>query len=106
MGLLDPINFCLEDSGLEKPDVHEVVLFGGSARVPRIRRAIREFFYGKLPREVLRPDHAAVLGAAAYAAALTSSVPVELRHLRLNQVTTWATLPQDDFPSSDDEKHA
>lgn len=91
--LLEPINWCLEDSGLEKPDVHEVVLVGGSARVPRIRRAIREFFYGKVPREVLRPDHAAVLGAAAYVAVLngdqSGSVPHELSHIKVRQVTSW-----------------
>merc|ERR1711957_210147 len=103
MGLLDPINFCLEDSGLEKPDVHEVVLFGGSARVPRIRRAIREFFYGKTPREVLRPDHAAVLGAAAYVAALhgqrTNSVPRELMQVKVRAVTSWSLTVEDDEES-------
>jgi len=98
--LLDPINWCLEDSGLEKPDVTEVVLVGGSARVPRIRRAIREFFYGKVPREVLRPDHAAVLGAAAYVAVLsgesTGDVPSELSHMKVRQVTSWALGAEED----------
>jgi len=96
--LLEPINWCLEDSGIEKPDVHEVVLVGGSARIPRIRRAIREFFYGKVPREVLRPDHAAVLGAAAYVALLgglrTGDVPTELKHIRVYQVTPWSMMQE------------
>lgn len=93
--LLDPIGWCLEDSGIDKPDVHEVVLVGGSARIPRIRRAIREFFYGKVPREVLRPDHAAVLGAAAYVARLaglrTGETPAELQLLRVYEVSPWST---------------
>lgn len=96
--LLEPINWCLEDSAIDKPDVHEVVLVGGSARIPRIRRAIREFFYGKVPREVLRPDHAAVLGAAAYVALLgglrTGDLPAELRHIRVYQVQPWSAMQE------------
>lgn len=120
--LLEPINWCLEDAGIEKPDVHEVVLVGGSARIPRIRRAVREFFYGKVPREVLRPDHAAVLGAAAYVALLgglaSGDMPVELRNTRVYQVTPWsmsssmeqimsddnAKLNQDTLAADDQEK--
>lgn len=94
--LLEPINWCLEDNAIDKSDVHEVVLVGGSARIPRIRRAIREFFYGKVPREVLRPDHAAVLGAAAYVALLgglrTGEMPSELKHIRVYQVTPWSMM--------------
>mmetsp|Transcript_1830 Transcript_1830/g.3190 ORF Transcript_1830/g.3190 Transcript_1830/m.3190 type:complete len:477 (+) Transcript_1830:82-1512(+) len=96
--LLEPINWCLEDSALDKSDVHEVVLVGGSARIPRIRRAIREFFYGKVPREVLRPDHAAVLGAAAYVALLvglrSGEIPQELKDIRVYQVTPWSIMKE------------
>lgn len=103
--LLEPINWCLEDSSIDKPDVHEVVLVGGSARIPRIRRAIREFFYGKVPREVLRPDHAAVLGAAAYVALLgglrTGDMPAELRHIRVYQVQPWSMMRE---PADADEE--
>lgn len=108
--LLEPINWCLEDCGLEKPDVHEVVLVGGSARIPRIRRAIREFFYGKVPREVLRPDHAAVLGAAAYVALLSGrrsgEPPHELRHIQVFPVTPWPSMadkeqPEGELPGDD-----
>ena len=48
----------------------DVVLVGGSSRIPRFRRLVKDFFRGQPPSEVLRPDHAAVLGAAVYAAAL------------------------------------
>lgn len=68
--LLEPIDFCLRDYGLERTEV-DVILVGGCARVPMVRRAVREFFYGCAPREVLRPDHAAVLGAAVYVTALS-----------------------------------
>lgn len=108
--LLNPIDYCLEDCGVSRSEV-DVILVGGSARIPRIRRAFREFFYGRPPREVLRPDHAAVLGAAVFAAAheqpledaaaenahgervivgaATESVrqiPVDVKRLRLHQV--------------------
>jgi len=96
--LLDPIAWCIEDCGMEKGDVHEVVLVGGSARIPGVRQVIRGFFYGKKPMEVLRPDHAAVLGAAAYGAVLSGrsrgELPVELKHIDLQQVTPWSTLPE------------
>merc|ERR1711941_185519 len=65
--LLDPIAFCLEDCGLVKSDIHEIVLVGGTSRVPAVRSVIQNFFHSKMPLEVARPDHAAVLGASAYA---------------------------------------
>jgi len=106
--LLDPISWCLEDTGLDKADVNEVVLVGGAARIPSIRRAIREFFYGKVPREVLRPDHAAVLGVAAYAAVLAGrseqSVPEELKHIQVHQVTPWSTVPVEGERSNGHER--
>jgi len=68
--VLDPIDWCLEDCGLSRGEV-EVVLVGGNARVPQVRRLVRAFFYGRAPHEVLRPDHAAVLGAAVYGALLS-----------------------------------
>lgn len=107
--LLDPIDWCLEDSGLGRSDV-DVVLVGGCARIPRMRRAIREFFYGRPAREVLRPDHAAVLGAAVYAAAMSRGADLgdersrELGHIRLEQVRPWAEASPDESvsPASED----
>jgi len=97
--LMDPIDWCLEDCGLERSDVHDVVLVGGSARVPIIRRAFRAFFYGREPREVLRPDHAAVLGAGAYVAVAGKDhgtiVPAELQHIAVQQVVVPWSGPDD-----------
>merc|ERR1712187_843687 len=91
-------------------DIDEVVLVGGACRVPYFRRAMREFFHGKVPREILRPNHAAVLGAAAYAASLAdkvanstdmddgflvSQVPLELQDLRLQEVKTFTMVPEE-----------
>jgi len=100
--MLNLVTYVLEETGLEKHDVHEVVLVGGLARMPLLRRTVREYFHGKVPREVLRPDHAAVLGAAVYGAVLGSglprdgedpgSPPAQLQHLKLTQVSTWSTM--------------
>lgn len=98
--LLDPIVWCLEDLGLDRADV-DVVLVGGSARIPRVRRAVKDFFYGAPPREVLRPDHAAVLGAAVYVASKRSpdnpggGPPSEIKDLRVIQVESWSALTED-----------
>jgi len=89
--LLDPIAWCLEDLGLEKSDVQEVVIVGGSAHIPRVQHLLREFFHGKVLHEVVRPEHAAVLGAAAYARILAGpgDTSSELQHVRLQTVTPW-----------------
>jgi len=67
--LLEIFDICLEESGLDR-NLVDVVLVGGSSRIPRFRRLVKDFFRGQPPSEVLRPDHAGVLGAAVYAAAL------------------------------------
>merc|ERR1712232_1451275 len=100
--MLNLVTYVLEETGLEKHDVHEVVLVGGLARMPLLRRTVREYFHGKVPREVLRPDHAAVLGAAVYGAVLGAGIaqdsesaalpPPQLQHLKLTQVSTYSTM--------------
>ena len=65
-----------QESGLERGAV-DVVLVGGSSRIPRFRRLVKDFFRGQPPSEVLRPDHAAVLGAAVYAASLPAAESAE-----------------------------
>lgn len=75
--LVELFDWCIEDCNLDRTSV-EVLLVGGSSRNPRFRRLMRDFFWGRAPGEVVRPDHAAVLGAAVYAAARTSSAPPDL----------------------------
>ncbi|CAE7582812.1 HSP70-2 [Symbiodinium sp. CCMP2592] len=72
--LMEIFDICLVESGLER-DAVDVVLVGGSSRIPRFRRLVKDFFRGQQPSELLRPDHAAVLGAAVYAAALAPPAP-------------------------------
>lgn len=74
---LDPVRKVLQDSGMSKADVHDVVLVGGSTRIPKIQQLIKEFFQGKEPSRNINPDEAVAWGAAVQAAVLDDSVKME-----------------------------
>ncbi|MFZ5651841.1 MAG: Hsp70 family protein [Bacillota bacterium] len=63
---LDCVRQVLKDAGLAPGDMHEILLVGGSTRIPRVRELIRDFF-GKEPRTDIHPDEAVALGAAVQA---------------------------------------
>merc|ERR1711912_231769 len=60
------------DSGIDKRGVHEVVLVGGSTRIPKVQSMIQEFFNGKEPCKSINPDEAVAFGATVQAAILTT----------------------------------
>ncbi|RIA96166.1 70 kDa heat shock protein 3 [Glomus cerebriforme] len=68
---MEPIEKVLRDSEINKSQVHEIVLVGGSTRIPKIHRMISEFFNGKEPNESINPDEAAAYGVAVQAAILS-----------------------------------
>jgi len=67
---LDPVKKILQDSGMSKSEVDEVVLVGGSTRIPKIQQLIKEFFHGKEPCKSINPHEAVVYGAAVQATIL------------------------------------
>merc|ERR1719192_298401 len=67
---LDPVRKVLTDSGMSKSEVHDVVLVGGSTRIPKIQALIKEFFNDKEPSRSINPDEAVAWGAAVQAAIL------------------------------------
>merc|ERR1719197_1652843 len=67
---MDPVAKVLKDSGVKKGDVTEVVLVGGSTRIPKVQDLITEFFDGKKPCRSINPDEAVAYGAAVQAAIL------------------------------------
>jgi len=73
---LDPVKKVLQDSGMAKNEVHDVVLVGGSTRIPKIQALIKEFFNQKEPARSINPDEAVAWGAAVQAAIL-DNVPME-----------------------------
>merc|ERR1712025_319817 len=70
-GTLDPVEKVLKDSKADKGSVHEVVLVGGSTRIPKIQELITNYFNGKEPCRSINPDEAVAYGAAVQANILT-----------------------------------
>jgi len=67
---LKPVKKVLEDSDLSKKEVDEVVMVGGSTRIPKIQNLVKEFFNGKEPNRGINPDEAVAYGAAVQAGVL------------------------------------
>ena len=70
-GTLTPVQKVLEDAKMKKSDVDEIVLVGGSTRIPKVQQLIKDFFNGKEPNRGINPDEAVAYGAAVQAAVLT-----------------------------------
>merc|ERR1712188_7448 len=68
---MGPVEKTLRDSGLDKKAIHDIVLVGGSTRIPKVQGLIQEFFNGKEPCRSINPDEAVAYGAAVQAAILT-----------------------------------
>lgn len=61
---VEPMQTALDDSGLKKHQIDEIVLVGGSSRIPKVRQIVKEFFDGKDPNTGINPDEAVCTGAA------------------------------------------
>jgi heat shock protein 5 len=61
---LVPVQTALEDANKKKTDIDEIVLVGGSTRIPKIQELIKEYFNGKEPNRYINPDEAVAYGAA------------------------------------------
>jgi molecular chaperone DnaK len=59
-----PLAQCLRDAGIPKHKVDEVLLVGGSTRIPKVSKMLEKFFDGKKPNKGVNPDEAVALGAA------------------------------------------
>jgi molecular chaperone DnaK len=70
---LEPCRKALQDAGLKAADIDEVILVGGSTRVPRIQEEVERFF-GKKPNRTVNPDEVVAIGAAVQGGVLSGSV--------------------------------
>ncbi|GLI59782.1 hypothetical protein VaNZ11_001745, partial [Volvox africanus] len=61
---MEPVKKALEDANLKKTDIDEIVLVGGSTRIPKVQELLKEFFEGKEPSKGVNPDEAVAYGAA------------------------------------------
>jgi heat shock 70kDa protein 1/2/6/8 len=76
---MEPLEQVLRDSKIPKDKVHEVVMVGGSSRIPKIRQLVMDFFGGKKLNDSVHPDEAVAYGAAVQAHILTNKDGVQDR---------------------------
>jgi molecular chaperone DnaK (HSP70) len=77
----------MEDSGLKKNQIDEIVLVGGSTRIPKVQQLIKDFFNGKEPNRGINPDEAVAYGAAVQGAILNGNRNAKTADLLLMDVT-------------------
>merc|ERR1712214_59822 len=68
---LKPVQKVLEDADMQKKDIDEIVLVGGSTRIPKVQQLVKDFFNGKEPSRGINPDEAVAYGAAVQAGVLS-----------------------------------
>jgi L1 cell adhesion molecule like protein len=84
---IDNVEKCLGDANMEKSKIHDVVLVGGSSRIPKVQQLLQDFFDGKELCKSINPDEAVAYGAAVQAAILGGEGNKEVREVLLFDVT-------------------
>merc|ERR1712085_11751 len=84
---LGPVKQVMDDAGMKKSEVDEVVLVGGSTRIPKVQQLIKDFFNGKEPNRGINPDEAVAYGAAVQGGILGGEDSEELNQVLLIDVT-------------------
>lgn len=77
-GTLKPVQKVLEDGEMKKNEIDEIVLVGGSTRIPKIQQLVKEYFNGKEPSKGINPDEAVAYGAAVQAGVLSGEDNVDV----------------------------
>ena len=83
---IPPVEQVLKDSDISKGSVHEVVLVGGSTRIPKVQELLTDFFNGKQLNKTINPDEAVAYGAAVQAAILNGDQSETVKDLLLLDV--------------------
>ncbi|KAJ9103514.1 Hsp70 ATPase ssa1 [Naganishia cerealis] len=83
---LEPVEKVLKDAKVDKSQINEIVLVGGSTRIPKIQKMVSDFFNGKEPNKSINPDEAVAYGAAVQAAILTGDTSSKTQDLLLLDV--------------------
>jgi len=84
---IQPVQQVLDDSGFKKSEIDEIVLVGGSTRIPKVQQLIKEFFNGKEPNRGINPDEAVAYGAAVQGGILGGQASEETKDLLFIDVT-------------------
>ena len=82
----EPVEQVIKDSGVSKSNVHEIVLVGGSTRIPKIQEQLSNYFNGKALNKSINPDEAVAYGAAVQAAILSGVTDSKVNDLLLLDV--------------------
>merc|ERR1711902_268744 len=85
-GTLDPVEKALRDAKLDKSSINDVVLVGGSTRIPKVQKLLQDFFNGKELNKSINPDEAVAYGAAVQAAILVGDTSETVSDLLLLDV--------------------
>jgi len=86
-GTLEPVEKSLRDARMDKGVIHEIVLVGGSTRIPKIQKLLQDYFNGKDLNKSINPDEAVAYGASVQAAILHGDKSEEVQDLLLLDVT-------------------
>ena len=84
---LGPVGKVLSDGGLKKSEVDELVLVGGSTRIPKVQQLLKDYFNGKEPNRGINPDEAVAHGAAVQGGILSGEAGEDTKDLLLLDVT-------------------
>ena len=84
---MDPVENVLKDSKMDKSQINEIVIVGGSSRIPKIKSMLSDFFNGKKLNESVNPDEAVAYGAAVQAAILSGQTDEKLQGIVMVDVT-------------------
>ncbi|XP_065917099.1 endoplasmic reticulum chaperone BiP-like [Dysidea avara] len=85
---MKPVQQVLKDADLQKDEIHEIVLVGGSTRIPKVQQLVKDFFNGKEPSRGINPDEAVAYGAAVQAGVLSGATgSQEILLLDVNPLT-------------------
>merc|ERR1712125_259718 len=85
-GTLEPVEKALRDAKMDKSSIDDIVLVGGSTRIPKIKKLLSEFFNGKNLNQSINPDEAVAYGAAVQAAILSGDKSENVQDILLLDV--------------------
>ncbi|CDS39820.1 heat shock protein 70 [Echinococcus multilocularis] len=84
--MMDVVKSALSAAKMERTDIDEILLVGGSTRIPKVQTMLQNFFNGKKLNRTVNADEAVAYGATLLAAKLTGAIPKSMQHLRLLEV--------------------
>merc|ERR1712178_279801 len=84
---MGPVSKVMSDGGLSKNEIDEIVLVGGSTRIPKVQQLLKDYYNGKEPSRGINPDEAVAYGAAVQGGILSGEASEETKDLLLLDVT-------------------